>query len=256
MMAMHEASLSEDLSILAAEDRHRLGEPPTAEQLIALRDGTLPAEEAERLRDRLVVDPEWMSIYQELKRPLVPGDADEAGEIDLDGAWNRLSRTMEIPSIEGHKRKLVEPGAVPAREVVRRFLPLAAGLLLGLGLVWSLVNRDLGSPPGNYLVVVVTGEGLRSSGTTLHMPKNSAGLEFQIDVSDFPPKADIVVELKDFEGSAIFHQQAAKEPGQTLLRFRIPAEKLKDEWVYKLTASSSGVGAKSLTEVFTVDIQP
>jgi len=229
-MATYEASLSEDLGILAAEDRNRLGEPPTAEQLIALRDGKLPEEEAERLRDRLAVDPEWTSIYLELKRPLNPGDAEEAGEVDLDEAWDRLSRKMEIPSIQDHKRNLVEPGVVSAREVIRRFLPLAAGLLLGLGLLWSITH----GMSGEFYPVVVTGEDMRSH-SMVEMPGDSAGLMLQIAISPFDQPTDVVVKFTDFKGVVVHHQRSTLAAGQERLEFRVPAAVLQDGWTYELT---------------------
>ena len=44
------------------------GNRPSVEQLLALRDGELPEEEAERLRDLIAVDPDVAATYLELKR--------------------------------------------------------------------------------------------------------------------------------------------------------------------------------------------
>ena len=84
-----------DLAALAKDERSRLGEPPTVEQLVALRDGELPEAEADRLRARLAVDPERAALYLELKRFAQgsgPGEATPGfdTDADVDEAWREL----------------------------------------------------------------------------------------------------------------------------------------------------------------------
>lgn len=90
------ATLSEDLAVLAEEQRLKLGEPPTIEQLIAYRDGRLSEDEADRIRDRLAVDPEWAAIYldlacfPDLDLPVADSDA------DIDDAWQKLLPKLKL----------------------------------------------------------------------------------------------------------------------------------------------------------------
>jgi len=146
--------LTDDLAALAADERSRLSEPPTAEQLLAYRDGGLPEEEAERIRDRLAIDPEWASIYLDLLRSSDPGAAagesreSGAADAEVDEAWRLFRAKLDRDAMSEMPpwRRSLSP------------LLLAAMVVLGLGLGWFLIGRSALEklPNGKHHVVEVS----------------------------------------------------------------------------------------------------
>jgi len=228
-------TLSEDLGALAEEQRSRLGEPPTTEQLIAYRDGRLPEEEAERIRDRLAVDPEWAAVYLDLKRfpdldrPAAGGDSDA----DVDDAWRTLSSQLDrtetgAGKVIAFRRAAIRPAAG------RALLALAATLILGLGLTWLLVGRDRPQPlpSGEYHVVEVTGATFRDA--RLAVPRAAVGLAFHIDATALDPPGKVVVALLDALDHVVRQERMAVEAGQRKIVFRVASSSLEVGRTYQL----------------------
>jgi hypothetical protein len=121
---------------LIAEDRYRLGDPPTVEELLAWERGDLSPEQAARVRQLL-------DCYPELARALatpfpsadpLPGDpAFLTGDV-VDAQWASLQKRM-------HGTEAAAQGPAEAR--ILRFwrgatLALAAALVLAFGgLLWQ-----------------------------------------------------------------------------------------------------------------------
>lgn len=85
---------------LMAEDRQRFGEPPTAEEVMALTRGELPAEEAARVRERLVAYPD---LVRTLTVPFPtegarPGDQDYMSDDEFATHWAALQKRRQRPS--------------------------------------------------------------------------------------------------------------------------------------------------------------
>jgi hypothetical protein len=113
---------------LMAEQREKLGDPPTAEEMLAYSRGELGESEEERIRDLLVAYPELARMYAaqfpEEPEPGVSKERVEAGFHDLQ---QRLGATAAL-----------------RRAPVRRYLPttIAATLaLLFFGLYVQAENR-------------------------------------------------------------------------------------------------------------------
>lgn len=227
-----DSTFAEDLDALAEDERSRLGEPPTAEELIAYRDGKLTEEGAERVRDRLAVDPELASIYLDLQSDPPALAADAPAGADVDEAWRTLSARLGRPTVVPFHRR-------PAGRVL---LALAAAAVGVLGLL--LIPKE---PAGDYFVVEATGAAYR--GGTLTVPWSAAGLEFHVDASALTGK--VVVELRDALGGLIRKQTF---PSGRIV-FRVPASKLEEDRTYLLTVRPSGApeGAPAaIEEIFTL----
>jgi anti-sigma factor RsiW len=229
-------TLSEDLAALAEEQRSRLGEPPTAEQLIAYRDGQLPEEEAERIRDRLAVDPEWAAVYLDLKR--FP-DLDRPSDADVDAAWRTLSPRLERTAtgagkVIAFRRRPVRPAAG------RALLALAATLILCLGLTWLLVGRGgpRPLPSGEYHAVEVTGATFRDA--RLAVPRAAVGLAFHIDATALEVPGKVLVELRDASGEVVRQEGVVIEAGQREIVFRVASSSLEVGRTYQLAVRASG----------------
>jgi hypothetical protein len=87
---------------MLAADRTRLGEPPTAEELLAYERGELRENDADRVRESLIAWPELAAAFA---APLPdddakPGDADDFGAEVVDRQWAAFSSRM--PRRNGH----------------------------------------------------------------------------------------------------------------------------------------------------------
>ena len=78
---------------LASEQREKLGDPPTAEEMLAYSRGELSGEEEDRIRDLLVAYPELARIYN-APFPEEP-EADVSNEVISDG-WNDVRRRLGV----------------------------------------------------------------------------------------------------------------------------------------------------------------
>ena len=241
-----DTKLSDDLAALAERERYRLGEPPSIEQLVELRDGELAEEEADRIRDRLAVDPEMAAIYLELKQrsdlETLSADlvGDDISDSEVGGAWHRLSSRL------GQGTPLAVDPPNKAGEVVPfprrgwgRVLALAATLTVVVGLVWLLAGRGGPAPlrEGDYHVVQVTGEAYRDS--RLRVPGGVAGLAFHIDASDLP-SGHVMVELLDASDKVVRQEQMTVEAGQQEMIFRVASSSLVDGKTYQLVVRAPG----------------
>lgn len=74
---------------MAAEDQHRLGDPPTAEEMLAYSRGELSGEKEERVRELLVAYPE---LARALTEPF-PVDG-ELSDAELDRQWTSMQERI------------------------------------------------------------------------------------------------------------------------------------------------------------------
>jgi hypothetical protein len=136
-----------------ADDRRRAGEPPTAEEVFAYLRGELPAEEAARVRERLV-------CYPDLVRTLTgsfpaegaqPGDEDYLSDREFATHWAALERRMK-------RGRVVDFWPV--------FGAIAASLaIVFAGLFWQ-ARKELMTPHVMDAVLLMP-DGQRGSGETV-----------------------------------------------------------------------------------------
>ncbi len=260
-----DTKLSQDLAALAAAERQRLGEPPSLERLRALRDGELSSEEADRIRDRLAIDPELAAVYLELTGDSVAetqpiDEPDDLLEVDVDDAWRKLS-----PRLDREPPQIADTAYDDAEGVVsfpRRGWPgilgLAATLTRAVGLVWLWGNRGAEAPtPEGYYPVSIAGL-LRDSRLTL--PSEATGIAFQIDASTLNPDS-YIVELLDAEDQVVRQERHPVAAEQEWIDFGVPLDSLKPHWTYKLvvretSASSTDSPRISITVVPVFETRP
>ena len=86
---------------LMAEDRGRLGEPPTPEQMLRYMRGELSAEEETQVRERLLCHPELVRALM-VSFPTEgaePGDADYLSDEEFAKHWSSLQQRMRRPRV-------------------------------------------------------------------------------------------------------------------------------------------------------------
>ena len=80
---------------LMAEQRRALGDPPTAEEMLAYSRGELTEKEEERIRDLLVAYPELARMWGEaVPEAPQPGDPDAVSEEKVLASWRELQRRL------------------------------------------------------------------------------------------------------------------------------------------------------------------
>jgi hypothetical protein len=120
---------------MTEEDRRKLGEPPTAEEMLAYTRGELPAGTAGRVRAWLVCNPD---LARALMQPFPandaePGDPDFLSQEELAKHWASLQQRIHVPATTSAFRLLRFPA---------RWTALAAALaLVFAGLYWQAESR-------------------------------------------------------------------------------------------------------------------
>ncbi len=119
--------------VLTAEDRRRLGVPPTAEELEAYSRGDLRPEEEARVRALLVAYPE-LALEMVAEFPSAEAaDADDLSAAEVSRRWNDFRQTVQPEP----------PSEVPNVRPFR-YLPAAFAAALALvfaGLYWRAENN-------------------------------------------------------------------------------------------------------------------
>jgi hypothetical protein len=101
---------------LAAEQREKLGDPPTAEEMLAYSRGEMSAEEEDRIRDLLVAYPELARMYS---APFPEEtEAGVSNEVIRD-SWTEMQRRLRVT-------------VMPARARVRNYIPTTIAAALAL----------------------------------------------------------------------------------------------------------------------------
>ncbi len=134
---LNKTTLQDDLADLAREERERLGEAPPVERLLAYRDGRLGEAEAEEIRDRLAVDPEWAALFLDLRDTENRLESSDP-KVDVEAAWGAVSSRLqeapaplEAPNLETQRRAADRRSYWPAA-----ITGLAAALLLTVDAGW------------------------------------------------------------------------------------------------------------------------
>ncbi len=104
---------------LMAEQREKLGGPPTAEEMLAYSRGEMSAEEEDRIRDLVAAYPELARSYG---APFPEEEASVSNDAIPDAihdGWNDVQRRLGVP-------------AMPARARVRNYIPTTIAAALAL----------------------------------------------------------------------------------------------------------------------------
>lgn len=110
---------------LMAEQRGMLGDPPTAEEMLAFQRGELSEREEERVRDLIAAYPELARIYNE---PF-PDEGDEVGEEQRRASWEALQQRLGERSDAAAPRDDEGQGG---RVVLLRYVPMAVAAALAI----------------------------------------------------------------------------------------------------------------------------
>jgi hypothetical protein len=113
---------------LAADQREKLGDPPTAEEMLAYSRGEMSTEEEERIRDLLVAYPELARMYS---APFPEEPEAGVSKEAIEESWRNVQGRLGVT-------------VMPVRARVRNYIPttIAAALaLVFLGLYMQAESR-------------------------------------------------------------------------------------------------------------------
>lgn len=120
---------------LIAEQRRELGDPPTAEEMLAYSRGELPESEEERIRDLLVAYPEVARMYG----AAFPEEGDAVPEAELAAGWNGLQRRLATGKNASGERRDGQRGRV----VFRHWIPTSVAALIALAFFGLFVQAEM-----------------------------------------------------------------------------------------------------------------
>ncbi len=142
---IRKADWQDALDGMTAEDRRRLGPPPTAEEVAAYMNGTLPAGEEARVRELLVAHPE---LARTLTMPF-PDDDEPLPE--LDRHWAEFQTRVAPPRAESGR----------VLQFWRAAAALAAVLAVDFGALFWRAQSRLDEPRAAWQIAVLEMDGHR-----------------------------------------------------------------------------------------------
>jgi len=242
---------------LQAEARRELGDPPTAEELLAFSRGELSPAEEERIQDLLVAYPELARMYA-ASFPDAPrdGDDDAASEDEIRAGWLALQRRLG-PSPEA---AAAQAEAQRGRFLFYRRVPtvIAASLALvffGLFVQAESRARDyerranlpriLGSPQE------LEPDGNRGSSTPTMLQKDGGMYQLKPRLVNQVRYPNYMIVLQDAAGATLW-TDAAQPDEDDAFQIVIPHGFLRDGVAYRL--SIFGVDGVSRTLTGTYDV--
>jgi len=191
---------------MLAEDRARLGGPPTAEELFAYENGTLSAAEEERVRELLVCYPELARTFS-VPFPSDDADSDDPdylSEEELAQQWGSLQRHIHGDAAATVPPVAIFPGRAEARALRlwrRTSAALAAALVLTFGgMLWKAqqVTRPDGSLPAIVDETQIEEGGSRGgAGQGGLVPVSGDSVRLRLRLANAPLFVDYRLELVD-----------------------------------------------------------
>lgn len=253
-----------DLASLAREARAKLGNPPTGAELRALKDGTLAEADADRVRDWLALDDDWAQAFRDLdadpdevELAELAAEAKRAG-VDTDAAWSRFQQQLEPAAAATAPVEAVSAEAASSSSArvlafpsagSRRFLAVAASVLLSVGLTWFVVFREPpGGPPEIVQTFRLTDGDTRGEIRKLTVSPETTEVVFEL-VIDEPLDAEtlriVLIELLE-GGSTTEIDRRPPGPDPEQEEVRISAKLLVMGKVYELEIHVAGSDGDSL----------
>ncbi len=180
------------LEEILAERRQRLGEPPSIDELVALRAGELSEDDHRRLLEHAAVDREVArELFDVLRFPERAGDEDPG--LDEQGVGRRWQALRARLVAEGDLPANDERSASVARPSRAAWLPLAAMFLLGIAATLGVGRwRDAGPGPAGARVnlpiveLLPAGDdaGVRGSAEVATLAEDADGLVLALAVPE------------------------------------------------------------------------
>jgi hypothetical protein len=211
---------------LIAEERRRLGDPPTVEEMLAYTRGELSEAEEERIQDLLVVYPELARMYCEpFPEEPRPGDSDHVSEAQVAAGWNALQQRLR-PRGDTPARDEAQRGRV----LSMRYVPTAVAAMVAVVFFGLFVQsefrarhyaREARQPhiPGAPQELVPDGN--RGAGAPTLLSRDGEAYLLRPHLINQLKYPHYRLELHDAQGAAIWTNAAAKPDDDDAETFQI-----------------------------------
>lgn len=124
---------------LREQARRELGEPPTAEEMLAYSRGELTEKEVERIHDLLVAYPEVARMYgAPFPEAAGEGDDDAVSEDEVRAGWSALQRRLARPAGTSTPQAEAQRG----RFVFHHYVPTAIAAALALVFLGLFIQAE------------------------------------------------------------------------------------------------------------------
>jgi hypothetical protein len=246
---------------LNEDGRRKLGDPPTAEEMLAYSRGELSDGEAERIRELLVAYPELARMYAAaVPEAPRPGDPDAVSEQVILAGWSALQPRLGSGSaaVSGRERDL--RAAQRGRFVFRQYVPTtiaAAVALVFFGLYVQAESRARYHEREARRPIVLGGAqelepgGMRGPGPTL-LRLNNDGYLLKLRLFRQVRHPHYRIELRDADGTVIWANNSAQPDEDDAFQIAFRPEFLRAGRRYELHVL--GVDGENATPVETYDV--
>ena len=262
------------LEAIVRTARSESGEPPTADELLAYRDGGLDAGERERIAAKLERFPEAAQALENLEAfpqvPPVAGVADPTSA-ETDAAWQSFRRRMgydegPVPPASGREEQGVGPVArsprhwsVPWWTRPRLAWGFAVGFLaLGLVLGWA-AGRSHPPPTSNLVVAQLAPErAVRpragSAVARIRVPKGADGLVLVLGAAGDAAGVGGPVRVERADGKLVWRSATVEVDSTGTGWMQLPVEYLSSgEYRVVVGKEDAGDGSAVVTYQFRVE---
>ncbi|HET8774335.1 MAG TPA: hypothetical protein VFP80_11105 [Thermoanaerobaculia bacterium] len=241
---------------LLAEERRKLGAPPTAEEMLAFTRGELSESEEERIRDLLVAYPELARMYSEpFPDEPRPGDPDFVPEEQVAQGWSGL---------EGSLRKTAEAaarGEAQRGRVSLQYVPTAIAAMLALvcfGLFVRAEGRARYYQAQSHAPKVLAApqeldpDGNRGAGAPTMLRRDGEAYLLKPRLINQVRHPHYQVELHDTRGALLWKNRTAQPDADDTFQIVVPHPFLREGEDYRLLIF--GVDGESPVLIGTYDL--
>jgi anti-sigma-K factor RskA len=242
---------------LTAADREKLGEPPTAEDLLAYENGTLPECEMKRVRRLLVAYPELARAFATPfpDDDAKPGDADY---LSSDAVERQLARFQkQVRPAASHAPAQPRDRGRSERGRVLQFWRASAAIAAALAVVFGtlLMRKELETrqPRVDSGAQVLTSGATRGSGegVVVNLRGDSCLLAVVLDAADY---AGYRLELVNAAGRNVWTREPVAPPIENMFYVTLPASMLPSGG-YKLVVSGLRGNAREPVATYPFEVR-
>jgi hypothetical protein len=229
---------------LVAEQREALGDPPTAEEMLAYSRGEMSADQEERIRDLLVAYPDLARMYA----VAFPAEAEtDISSEAIDRGFRDVQRRLGVTMM-------------PARTPVRYYLPTAIAAALALVFLGLYVQAEsrARNDARTYNIPRILGapqeldpDGNRGPAAPTLLRKDGEAYLLKPHLINQVRYPHYTVELRDAKGTAMWTTHAAQPDSEGAFQIVIPHAFLRPG-AYQLRIS--GIDGQTRSEVGAYDV--
>lgn len=226
------------LEDVIAHRRRAMGDPPSLDELIDLRQGRLSADQRERVLERAAVDPEVaQDLLDIVDYPNLPSADDEPDGERRAERWRRFQERLRAEDPDPFGQGSADPGELPqvlgrsAAARRPRWLGVAASLAIGAvvgAFLWQILRPSStgpGTPVGNVEILSLSlDQSPGSRGGRVELPGSAEWTLLTFGSARLPAASEYSILVRDRAGAEVWRRDGLVVGTGGLLTVLIPAE--------------------------------